>query len=134
MDITPKIHHFDDVVKHKDRHDCWLLIHGQVFDVTNFLEEHPGGDEVLLAATEKDATDDFQDVGHSKDAKELMKKYYIGDIEPKSVPASGRKYRPPTHLPTKPRYNPLVVRLFQLLLPLLILGAAFALRSAVKKD
>ncbi|KAJ0093401.1 hypothetical protein Patl1_25972 [Pistacia atlantica] len=44
----------------------------EVYDVTKFLEDHPGGDEVLLLATGKDATDDFEDVGHSSSAKELM--------------------------------------------------------------
>ncbi|MBA0834308.1 hypothetical protein Goarm_006674, partial [Gossypium armourianum] len=48
-----------------------------VYNVTQFLEDHPGGDEVLLAASGKDATNDFEDVGHSDDAREQMQKYYI---------------------------------------------------------
>ncbi|KAF8779453.1 hypothetical protein HU200_002727 [Digitaria exilis] len=32
------------------------------------MEEHPGGDEVLLACTGKDATADFERIGHSESA------------------------------------------------------------------
>ncbi|XP_012068913.1 cytochrome B5-like [Jatropha curcas] len=110
----------------------------RVYDVTNFLEEHPGGDEVLLAATEKDATGDYENVGHSQDAKEVMKKYYIGDIDEKSVPAWGRKKknRPPNTIritAREPKYNSLAVKLFVLLLLPLLLGVALALRFASKK-
>ncbi|KAL3625259.1 Mitochondrial inner membrane protease atp23 [Castilleja foliolosa] len=43
-----------------------------VYDVTPFMDEHPGGDEVLIAVTGKDATNDFKDVGHSDSAREMM--------------------------------------------------------------
>lgn len=50
----------------------------QVYDVTKFLEEHPGGDEVLLEQAGGDATGSFNDVGHSKDAQEMTADYLIG--------------------------------------------------------
>ncbi|OAY62112.1 cytochrome b5 [Manihot esculenta] len=136
MATKPKIYHFDEVAKHNDRHDCWLLIHGKVYNVTRFLEEHPGGEEVLIAASEKDATDDFDDVGHSSSAKELMNKYYIGDVDVKTVPPPGKKYTPPPINPPKAinKYYAMLAKLLQLLLPLLILGGAFAVRSAIKRD
>ena len=40
----------EEVSKHKGKASCWFVIHGKVYDVTKFLEEHPGGDEVLLEA------------------------------------------------------------------------------------
>jgi cytochrome b involved in lipid metabolism len=36
------------VEKHSTKDDCWMSIHGKVYDVTKFLEEHPGGEEVML--------------------------------------------------------------------------------------
>ncbi|KAL5666007.1 hypothetical protein ACJX0J_026115, partial [Zea mays] len=45
-----KVYSFEEVRKHSDRKDCWLIIAGKVYDVTPFMEEHPGGDEVLLAS------------------------------------------------------------------------------------
>ncbi|VAI47563.1 unnamed protein product [Triticum turgidum subsp. durum] len=67
-----KVYSFQEVRKHSQRKDCWLIISGKVYDVTPFMEEHPGGDEVLLACTGKDATADFEDIGHSDSAKELL--------------------------------------------------------------
>ncbi|EMS68958.1 Cytochrome b5 isoform 1 [Triticum urartu] len=64
-----KVYSFQEVRKHSQRKDCWLIISGKVYDVTPFMEEHPGGDEVLLACTGKDATADFEDIGHSDAAK-----------------------------------------------------------------
>ena len=30
----------DEVAKHKSDKDCWVVIQGQAYDVTNFLSEH----------------------------------------------------------------------------------------------
>ena len=57
-----------------------LIIHDKVYDVSVFLNEHPGGEEVLLEHAGKEASEDFDDVGHSADALELMKKYLIGEL------------------------------------------------------
>jgi hypothetical protein len=40
----------EEVSSHKGKSSCWFVVHGKVYDVTKFLEEHPGGDEVLLEA------------------------------------------------------------------------------------
>ncbi|XP_039953098.1 cytochrome b5-like [Bactrocera tryoni] len=41
---------------------------------------HPGGEEVLIEQGGKEATENFEDVGHSSDAREMMKKYKIGEL------------------------------------------------------
>eukprot|EP00027_Filamoeba_sp_ATCC50430_P003103 CAMPEP_0168555028 /NCGR_PEP_ID=MMETSP0413-20121227/8105_1 /TAXON_ID=136452 /ORGANISM="Filamoeba nolandi, Strain NC-AS-23-1" /LENGTH=133 /DNA_ID=CAMNT_0008585829 /DNA_START=78 /DNA_END=479 /DNA_ORIENTATION=- len=90
----------DEVAKHNKRTDCWVIYRGKVYDVTAFLDQHPGGEEVLLDLAGKDATTDFDDVGHSDEAKGMMSKYYKGDLvggpvkstpPPKSGPATGSK-------------------------------------------
>ncbi|KAL0321590.1 UNVERIFIED_CONTAM: cytochrome isoform E [Sesamum calycinum] len=86
MESDPKVHLFEEVAKHNEVKDCWLIINGKVYDVTPFMDDHPGGDEVLLAAVGKDATNDFEDVGHSDSAREMMDKYYIGEIDMATVP------------------------------------------------
>lgn len=43
--------------------------------------QHPGGEEVLLDEGAKDATESFEDVGHSDEARELLEKYYIGEVD-----------------------------------------------------
>ncbi|XP_060082301.1 cytochrome b5-like [Ylistrum balloti] len=78
---TPNLKVFREaeVRDNKDK-STLLIIHDSVYDVTKFLEEHPGGEEVLLEQAGKDATEAFEDVGHSTDARELMKDYLIGEL------------------------------------------------------
>jgi len=69
-------------------------------------------------------------VNHSKDAKELMKKYCIGDVDQSTVPVT-QQYIPPwekestaAETTKEESGNKLLIYL----IPLLILGVAFALR------
>jgi cytochrome b involved in lipid metabolism len=71
-----------DVAKHKDREDVWMVIADKVFDVTKYLEDHPGGEEVLLDKGGGDATEDFEDVGHSNEARKQLLKYEVGALPP----------------------------------------------------
>ncbi|XP_013136158.1 PREDICTED: cytochrome b5-like isoform X1 [Papilio polytes] len=72
----------DEVKKHHDRRSAWIIIHNDVYDVTSFLGEHPGGEESLLEFAGKDGTKGFEDVGHSQDAREMLVKYKIGSLAP----------------------------------------------------
>jgi hypothetical protein len=38
----------DELQKHASESDCWLAIHGKVYDVTNYLVDHPGGLDVMM--------------------------------------------------------------------------------------
>ncbi|KAI0702919.1 cytochrome b5 [Cytidiella melzeri] len=76
-----KIVTFDELKAHSKKDGIWLLLHEKVYDVTKFLDEHPGGDEVILAEAAKDATEAFEDVGHSDEARALLKDMLVGDFE-----------------------------------------------------
>lgn len=71
----------EECLKHTSKDSCWLMIDGRVYDVTTFLDDHPGGGDILVQSTGKDATDDFEDVGHSKAARRDMKNYLIGTVQ-----------------------------------------------------
>ncbi|XP_037551720.1 cytochrome b5 [Nematolebias whitei] len=75
-----KFYTFEDVRVHNMSKDTWLIIHNKVYDVSSFLEEHPGGEEVLLEQGGADATESFEDVGHSTDAREMLQQFYIGEL------------------------------------------------------
>lgn len=51
-----------------------------MYDVTNYLDDHPGGAEVMLDVAGQDADEFFEDIGHSKEAREELAKHYIGEF------------------------------------------------------
>lgn len=127
-----KVFTFSEVSKHNNHKDCWVIIHGKVYDLTDFLEDHPGGDEALVASTGKNATDDFDDVGHSDNAKSIMGEYCIGVIDPSTMP-SKVNYTPPK----QPHYNhdktsDFTIKLLQFLVPLIIMALAVGIRFYTK--
>ena len=49
----------DEVRQHNTDDDCWVVIHGVVYDLTDFAEEHPGGAESVRVLAGQDGTDAF---------------------------------------------------------------------------
>ncbi|CAD5166440.1 cytochrome b5-like [Musa acuminata AAA Group] len=132
MGSDRKVYTLAEVSAHNSAHDCWLVIDGKVYDVTKFLDDHPGGDEVLVSSTGKDATDDFEDVGHSTAARAMLDEYYVGEIDDTTI-LKDVKYT----APKQPHYNQdktseFIIRLLQFLVPLAILGLAVAIKIYTK--
>lgn len=46
----------EEVARHKKYNDCWVVLHGQVYDVTKWLPKHPGGARILMHYAGEDAT------------------------------------------------------------------------------
>lgn len=80
MADSAKTFSLDECRTHVDDKSCWLVVHGKVYDVTDFLEEHPGGYDIIVQAAGKDATQDFEEIGHSKSARDMLEKYLIGSF------------------------------------------------------
>ncbi|XP_034948422.1 cytochrome b5-like isoform X2 [Chelonus insularis] len=70
----------EEVAKHTNSDNLWFIIHNNVYDITGFLKEHPGGEEVLYEQAGLDATEAFENVGHSSDARQMMEPYKIGEL------------------------------------------------------
>ncbi|KAJ8252709.1 hypothetical protein COCON_G00220210 [Conger conger] len=77
---TTKYYTLEEIRQHNLQTDTWLIIHDKVYDVTSFLGEHPGGEDVMLEQGGSDATESFEDVGHSIDAREMLQQYLIGEL------------------------------------------------------
>ncbi|KAK2859797.1 hypothetical protein Q5P01_004417 [Channa striata] len=71
-----------EIEQQKSSKSTWIIIHNKVYDVTKFLEEHPGGEEVLREQAGENATESFEDVGHSSDAREMASGMVIGEVHP----------------------------------------------------
>ncbi|PYH34394.1 FMN-dependent alpha-hydroxy acid dehydrogenase [Aspergillus neoniger CBS 115656] len=50
------------ISEHKTPDDCWIVVDNQVWDVTDFLEEHPGGSSIILKYAGRDATKAYSEV------------------------------------------------------------------------
>lgn len=71
----------DEIMKHNTLNDCWVAIHGQVFDVSEFLQLHPGGSSRILKFAGGDATKSFDSM-HTEDVLKRI-------IETKSIKLLG---------------------------------------------
>jgi cytochrome b involved in lipid metabolism len=80
-DYTWRSYTAAEVAAHQSSDSMWVIIHGKVYDVHAFLEDHPGGPEILTQHAGKDATADFEETFHSDAARQQLKDYVIGGVE-----------------------------------------------------
>jgi len=71
----------EEVAAHNKKKDIWVVVNGTIYDVTSFVDEHPGGEEVLLDVAGQDATEAFDDVGHSDEAREILQGFLKGKLK-----------------------------------------------------
>ncbi|XP_024877763.1 cytochrome b5-like isoform X1 [Temnothorax curvispinosus] len=88
--IIMDIYTTDEVTRHNNANDLWIVIHGAVYDVTAFHKEHPGGEEVLLQLAGQDATECFDSIGHSYEAINLRETLKIGELVDDISPAESK--------------------------------------------
>jgi len=72
---------YSDVSTHSSKKDLYVVIHDKVYNASSFVDEHPGGEEVLLDVGGQDATEAFEDVGHSDEAREILTGMLVGNLK-----------------------------------------------------
>ncbi|KFY02618.1 hypothetical protein O988_02036 [Pseudogymnoascus sp. VKM F-3808] len=79
--MTDRSINASEVLKHNTLESCWVTLYGKVYDVTNFVDEHPGGRQSIMRLAGRDATEDF-DVVHPKGTLEqnLPAEAYLGTV------------------------------------------------------
>jgi len=78
--MATSVYTADEVARHDNVNDLWVVMNAKVYDLTPFVREHPGGEEVLLDVAGKDATTCFDSIGHSAEAQLRREKYMIGEL------------------------------------------------------
>jgi len=73
------------VATHNSSGNCWLIINSKVYDVTQYIPFHPGGQSTIITYCGKEATNAFNTKGgggssHSSNANSLLANYYIGTL------------------------------------------------------
>jgi cytochrome b involved in lipid metabolism len=70
----------DEISKHDNKNDCWLVIDGNVYDVTYYIPQHPGGLSILKYAG-KDCTKEFHAIHpHLTHILTQLKKGIVAEI------------------------------------------------------
>ncbi|XP_055537889.1 cytochrome b5 reductase 4 isoform X2 [Wyeomyia smithii] len=100
-----------ELALHNKRDDVWLAIRGKVYNVTRYLDFHPGGVDELLRGAGKDATKLFDEVHAWVNYESLLAKCYVGPLRNTAVlnlgSGSSKSTSPSTFLkpptPTSPQ-------------------------------
>ncbi len=73
-----------DVAKHASASDCWVVVSGSVYDVTDFIPRHPGGSDKIVPLCGMDATTAFttrEGMGpHPSRATTTLNEYFVGGL------------------------------------------------------
>lgn len=71
---------YDELVKHNKKDDAWICLKGRVYNVTPYMDYHPGGVDELLRGVGKDATDLFNQVHKWVNFESMLEKCLIGKL------------------------------------------------------
>ncbi|XP_030303130.1 cytochrome b5 reductase 4 isoform X3 [Calypte anna] len=77
----------DELAKHNKKEDCWICIRGFVYNVTPYMEYHPGGEDELMKAAGTDGTDLFDQVHRWVNYESMLKECLVGRMSVKPVAA-----------------------------------------------
>mmetsp|Transcript_25256 Transcript_25256/g.51384 ORF Transcript_25256/g.51384 Transcript_25256/m.51384 type:complete len:138 (+) Transcript_25256:158-571(+) len=92
-----------EMLQQSSKEKVLVAVGGCVFDVTAWINEHPGGPLVLQRNTGMDVTDMFNRVGHSDNAREKLAGFFVADLveteEGQRAIAAAKTKQPPPEPP-----------------------------------
>ena len=77
-----KVYSKEEVAKHNTEEDCWVVIKGNVYDITKFLPDHPGGRRAPVLASGGDAAQQFLSFHPPEFLTKYAAKYRTGSMAP----------------------------------------------------
>ena len=91
MSSKPRFVKLDELRQHCTADDAWVAINGNVYDVTDWHLDHPGGSELLVEYAGKDATKLFEAVQHSDDAIATRETFLVGSLSAADATAAAEE-------------------------------------------
>lgn len=77
----------EELKKHNKRDDCWTCIRGMVYNVTPYMDYHPGGEDELMRAAGTDGTELFDQVHRWVNYESMLKECLVGKMATKASAA-----------------------------------------------
>ena len=78
---TSTLYTLADIAKHNDASSCWTIINAGVYDLTGWINQHPGGPEAILSICGKDGSAPFNaQHGSAKLQQDILAGYKIGTL------------------------------------------------------
>lgn len=74
-----------EVAKHCTREDAWIIIDERVYDVTRFVDRHPGGVGPLVNLAGKECTDVFANYHAARVYEKMLPAFLIGEMAPGEI-------------------------------------------------
>jgi len=102
-----KTYTLEEVEKHDNAKDAWIIVKNKVYDATGYLEDHPGGAASILITAGQDCTEEFEAL-HSSKAWKRLEEFYIGELADASAP-TGAAAATPTPPPPAPAGPPITL-------------------------
>ncbi len=78
-----KTYPWSEIVKHRSVNSCWVVVDGYVYDVTGFINNHPGGWEILEGCG-RDLSRLFKYGIHFSEGRKYLETFKIGKVDPNS--------------------------------------------------
>jgi fatty acid desaturase/predicted heme/steroid binding protein len=91
--LDKSVYTWEQIREHTTTESCWIVVSGNVYDVTEWLDDHPGGGHVILITAGYDATDAFN-AFHRMDLRDRrLKPYLIGRVTDYKVSSTTLAFR-----------------------------------------
>lgn len=90
IEVTP-----EELQKHNTRDDCWTCIRGLVYNVTPYMDYHPGGEDELMRAAGIDGTELFDQVHRWVNYESMLKECLVGRMATKPLITNNAIISPP---------------------------------------
>ncbi|KAI1203904.1 mitochondrial cytochrome b2 [Nemania serpens] len=84
--MVEKLISAEEVAKHTAPESCWVVLYGNVYDVTEFLPSHPGGSKIILQLAGRDATEEYDPIHPPGTLEENLKpEAKLGRVDPTTL-------------------------------------------------